>query len=182
MTACTSREEARRRVLPAILLILSAALSSACGIGAAPTGRALLAYTFVSPEAAATAVVNALAARDFAGLRALALSEHEFRTVVWPELPSSRPEVNLPLAYAWGTLEQNSQVSLASMFAAHAGRVYTVVAVDFAGDTSRHETFAVHRGTQLVVRGADGSERRLALFGSLLERDGRYKIFSYVTE
>jgi len=147
-----------------------------------PARRTADAYVPHSPEAAATAVVNALAAMDLDALRALPLSEHEFRTVVWPELPSSRPEVNLPVEYAWGTLNQNSLASLSSTFGAEAGRVYTVVRVDFKGETTRYSTFAVHREAHVVVRGADGTEQRVALFGSLLERDGQYKIFSYVTD
>lgn len=181
MTATTSREGARRRALPAICLMLGLAFWPACGIGADPRGVPLT-HTFHSPEAAATAVVNALAAMDLDALRALPLSEHEFRTVVWPELPSSRPEVNLPVEYAWGTLNQNSLASLSSTFGAEAGRVYTVVRVDFKGETTRYSTFAVHREAHVVVRGAAGTEQRVALFGSLLERDGQYKIFSYVTD
>lgn len=180
MTTRASRKGACRRVLPAILLLGLGLTGSACRARA--DGATVLAQTFESPEAAAVAVTQALARRDRETLRGLALSEPEFRTVVWPELPSSRPDVNLPVAYAWGTLNQTSLASLAATLAAHGGRRYTVARVEFAGGTTRYASFAVHRKARLIVRGEDGTEQRLTLFGSLLERDGRFKIFSYVTD
>lgn len=176
----SGRTGARGRALPATVLLLTVLILPACRARAA-SGTALT-HTFESPEAAATAVIGALAGRDAARLRDLALSEHEFRAIVWPELPSSRPEVNLPVAYAWGTLHQTSLASLAGTLNAHSGRRYTVVRVEFAGGTTRYESFAVHRAARVIVRGQDGAEKRLALFGSLLERDGRFKVFSYVTD
>jgi hypothetical protein len=38
----------------------------------------------------------------------------------------------------------------------------------------------MHRETAVVVRDANGSETELRLFGSTLEKDGRFKVFSYV--
>jgi hypothetical protein len=34
----------------------------------------------------------------------------------------------------------------------------------------------------LVVRDEAGAERRLRLYGSTLERDGRFKVFSFVVD
>lgn len=182
MTARDSLAGARRRVFPAVLLLALCVPGSACRTGAHRGEDRPLAHTFDSPEAAAAAVAGALARNDLEALRTLPLSEHEFRTIVWPELPSSRPEANLPVAYAWGTLKQTSQSSLGTTFSTHGGRRYTVLRVEFAGGTTRYESFAVHREAQVLVRGEDGAEQRLALFGSLLEREGRFKIFSYVTD
>jgi len=181
MTMPGSRGGARWRAVPAILVLMMCVPETACRTGADASSRPL-ARTFGSPEAAAAAVTEALARSDRETLRGLALSEHEFRTVVWPELPSSRPEMNLPVAYAWGMLNQTSLGSLGATLGAHGGRHYTVVRVEFAGATTRYESFAVHRDARVIVRAQDGAERRLALFGSLLERDGRFKIFSYVTD
>jgi len=141
-----------------------------------------LAQTFDSAEAAASAVLRALAARDIGTLRDLTVTEHEFREIVWPELPSSRPEVNLPVAYAWGTLAQNSQGSLASTIATHGGRRYTLVNVRVTGRSTPYDTFTVHRDVALDVTDEAGVGRQIRVFGSLLEREGRWKIFSYVTD
>jgi hypothetical protein len=40
----------------------------------------------------------------------------------------------------------------------------------------------VHRDAELVVRDADGATRAVRLFGSLIEQDGAWKVFSYVAD
>jgi hypothetical protein len=153
-----------------------------CGTGAARQGGAALGDTFESPERAASALLEALAAKDVGRLRTLALSEREFRAVIWPELPSSRPDVNLPVDYAWGTLHQNSTASLAMTLREHGGRQYRFRRVDLGQKVSRYATFDVHRDVAILVEDPTGGERRLDLFGSLLEHEGRWKIFSYVVD
>lgn len=178
---CVLRERARVRALPALVLLSLCLPLATCG-ARVNADDARLTGTFESPAAAAAAVVAALADKNGEALRGLALSDHEFRTVVWPELPSSRPEVNLPVEYAWGTLHQTSLASLGAILGAHGGRRYAVLRVEFAGPTTQYSSFAVHRDARVIVRSADGAEHRLALFGSILERNGRFKIFSYVTD
>ena len=160
------------------LLALTALTVAACGSDA----RAPLSRTFESPEQAARAVLDGVAARNADALLDLAVDEHEFRQIVWPELPSSRPEVGLPAEYAWGRLTLNSRSQLSMTLAEHGGRRYDLIAVKFRGDTTRHETYTVHRETELVVRDASGATQTVQLFGSLLERDGQWKIFSYVVD
>lgn len=141
-----------------------------------------LAHTFETPEAVVAAVVDALARRDTEGLQALALSEEEFRRVVWPHLPSSRPEVNLPVEYAWRTLQQNSRASLAAILSEHGGRLYGLERLARRGETSRYPTFSVQGDVDIIVRAGPGTTRRLRLFGSLIQQRGRWKIFSYVVD
>jgi hypothetical protein len=164
-----------RIVIPVFIAL--AVVAGACAGRPAPLNGAV-----ESPEGIAQTLLDALARRDEAALRSLALSEHEFRTVVWPSLPASRPEMNVPFEYAWGTLAQNSQGYLASLLQSHGGRRYALVALEFAGETTRYDGFTVHRDSRLVVRDDAGREQRLALFGALLEQDGRYKVFSYVSD
>jgi hypothetical protein len=141
-----------------------------------------LAHTFSSEDALAERVLGALAARDITALQALPLSEGEFRDVVWPELPASRPDANVPLDYAWRTLAQNSRGHLAKTVHEHGGRRYRLLRVQFDGGSTSFRSFTVHRRARLVVRDAEGRERQLRLFGSVLERDHEFKLFSYVSE
>jgi hypothetical protein len=172
---------ARRASVAAALVAVAVVLGATSEIR---SGRpeSPLAGTFDSAEAAARAVLEGLAARDVAALSELSLTEDEFREIVWPELPSSRPEVNLPVAYAWGTLAQNSQGSLATTIAAHGGRRYTLVNVRVTGRSTPYESFTVHRDVALDVVDEAGVRRQIHVFGSLLERDGRWKVFSFVTD
>jgi len=156
---------------------LAAAAACAPSEASAP-----LAHTFASPERLAQAVVDALARSDRTMLTSLALSEAEFRTYVWPHLPASRPERGVPVEFAWGQMHGRSQASLAAMLARHAGRRLEVTGVRFLGETTDYGAITVSRKAEVRVRNAGGRERRLRLFGSVVRRSGRYKLFSYVVD
>jgi hypothetical protein len=126
--------------------------------------------------------MSALERRDAAALRQLALSEEEFRDHVWPELPAARPERGLPLSYAWRDLHQKSEAGLARTLAEWGGRWREVIDIEFTGGTTRYQTFAVHREAVVRLLEADGTTAEARLFGSVLEKDGRVKVFSYVVD
>jgi hypothetical protein len=149
-------------------------------VAAAGCSRPPLANTRQSPEALAAAVVEAIARGDRARLEGFALTEQEFRDHVWPSLPAARPERNLPFSYVWGDLRQKSQQALAATLAAHAGASYEVVAVTF-DEVSEYGRYRVHRRATLHVRDGSGQTRPLQVCGSMIEQDGAWKVFSYVT-
>ncbi|OFW14114.1 MAG: hypothetical protein A3F70_01265 [Acidobacteria bacterium RIFCSPLOWO2_12_FULL_67_14] len=150
-------------------------------IGCRPSGP-LLSQTYPSPHATAAAVLQALEQRDIATLRSLALSEQEFREHVWPELPAARPERNLPFSYGWGDLHQKSEAALAQTLVRHGGRRYQLVSVRFDGDATSYPSYRVHRETVLQVRDERGEVADVRLFGASLEKDGVWKVFSYVVD
>jgi hypothetical protein len=160
------------------VVVAGTALLSACR-GRTP----VLEQTFDSPEAVARAVVKGLDAGDINALQRLAVTEHEFRKMVWPKLPAARPGRNLSWDYVWKDLHGKSIMQLR-------GRVNewprgsdgAVLKVEFTGETTDYETFLVRRKSVVVVRTADGVESRHRLFGSMIEEAGRYKVFSYVVD
>jgi hypothetical protein len=101
---------------------------------------------------------------------------------VWPDLPAARPERNLSPSFVWGDLHQKSNIMLRGTLAAHGGKKYALVSMRFLGETTQYESYRVHRESELTVKEADGTERPLRVFGSVLEKDGRYKVFSYVID
>lgn len=155
-------------------LVALAATAGACG----PS----LQNGYDSPETLAAAVLDALAARDEAALRRMALDEGEFREQVWPELPASRPERKMPFSYVWTDLQTKSDLGRASVLAEHGGRRYDLRKVRFAGETSRYDSFLVHRESIVDVRDQDGRDHALQLFGSMIQKGGRFKVFSYVVD
>ena len=157
------------------LLIISALLITACGSRPLPNSHE-------SPEALARAVLAAVEQRDADALRTLALTKEEFIEHVWPELPAARPERNLTSAWVWGDLNQKSNIMLRETLAAHGGRKHTLLSVRFLGDTTRYTSYRVHREGELTVKEVSGTERNLRVFGSVIEKDGRYKVFSYVVD
>ena len=88
----------------------------------------------------------------------------------------------MPFDYAWADLNQKSTNSLRRLVAGRGGQRFEVMDVDFTGETTRYESFVVHRDSFIVVRDEAGKERRIRAFGSVLERDGEYKLFSYVID
>lgn len=133
-------------------------------------------------EALAAAVLDAVESRDAAALRSLALDEREFREHVWPELPVSRPERNMPFGYVWTDVRTKSEAGLNAVLAAYGGRRYQLDRVRFTGGATQYETFVVHRDSVVDVRDGDGRRETLQLFGSVIEKGGRFKVFSYVVD
>jgi hypothetical protein len=62
------------------------------------------------------------------------------------------------------------------------GPHYELAGVDFAGQTRSYGSFLVHSDARLRVVAAGGTPETFDLFGSIIERDGRFKIFSWVTD
>jgi hypothetical protein len=129
----------------------------------------------------ASAVLESLARRDRAALELLALNEQEFRDHVWPNLPAARPERNLPFEYVWGDLHQKSESALAQTLATHGGRRYELLGVKFE-DRTDYGQYRVHREANLQVRDASGQVTTIRVCGSMLEKGGAWKVFSYVVD
>lgn len=136
--------------------------------------------SFDSADALAAAVLERLAAGDRAGLAGLALSEHELRATVWPALPASRPDVGMPWAYFWRDHEARSGAHLAALVARHGGRRYRLANVTFDGER-QYGDVTIHRAPALDVDAPDGSSR-IRLFGSMAERNGHWKLYSFIVD
>jgi hypothetical protein len=160
----------------AVLLVMVAAVT---GCRRPP----VLEQTFESPEAVAQAVLRGLDARDTNALNALAVTEHEFRKMVWPKLPAARPGRNIPWDYVWNDLHGKSMMQLQARVNEWQRTDGSAVArVEFTGETTDYETFRVRRDSVVVLRTPGGGESRHRLFGSMIEESGRYKVFSYVVD
>jgi hypothetical protein len=159
-----------------VFTLALALLTAACG--SVPP----LANTRGSAAELATAVLEGFERRDRSGLRALAVTEQEFRDHVWPELPAARPERNLPFSYVWGDLQMKSEYALGQSLENHGGQPLELMAVTPRGETTQYKGYVVHREAELTVKDSAGRIRELRLFGSILEKDGRFKVFSYVVD
>ena len=142
-----------------------------------------LSHTYASPGALAKAFLEALNRKDAEALEQFGLNEEEFRLHVWPELPVSQLKKPLPFEYGWNDLKQKSMNSLRRTYTTFGGRNLTFVRLEFEDETTHYSTFKVHRDARVVVFDEEQQkEMRLDLFGSIMEKDGRFKLFSYVTD
>jgi hypothetical protein len=138
-----------------------------------------LANTQPTADALAREVLTALARQDPSRLEALALNEEEFRRHVWPGLPAARPERNLPFSYVWGDLRQKGEMRRRATLGAHSGRRYQLQSITFSGGMTEYSGFRVHRDALLRVRDSAGADHELRPFGSAIEKDGAWKVFSF---
>jgi hypothetical protein len=162
---------------PRWILVIVLGLCGSLACGSAPP----LTNTFGSSDALAAAVLDALARSDRPTLDAIALSEREFRDHVWPDLPAARPERNLPFSYVWGDLHQKSDIRLSETIKRHGGKPYELRRVTFSGKTN-YGHYVVHRDVTFEVVDASGASTPLRVCGSFLEKDGAWKVFSYVVD
>jgi hypothetical protein len=87
----------------------------------------------------------------------------------------------IPMTYVWADLRQKSSNQLVQLLASLGGRSLSVEDVVFDGGATAYATFVVHRKPRLMVREpASGQKHDIAIFGSVIECDGRYKLFSFV--
>ena len=165
------------------LLVAAVIVTAACSAPSeARRDSTPLAGTFESPEALARVVLTALERKDLHALRALPLSEAEYRDHVWPELPASRPERHVPFDYSWRQMQQRSDGSLQQIFGRYAGKPLKLVRTRFTGETTHYESFSVMRDSEIIATDRTGRDLILRLYGSALVKDRRYKIFSYVVD
>ena len=162
------------------MLIACLCLTSLLSVGCSEVPR--LEDAFESDDALARAVLEGMARRDHPGLLALAVTKDEFEELVWPTLPVSRPEVDMPLDFVWQDTFTKSHAYLAQTLASVGGRRYELVRVEFDGPTTEHGTHEISRKSRLIVRDDGGQERMLRLFGSVIRQNGRSKVFSYITD
>ncbi len=164
-----------RRLLSAGCLAL--ALTSGCAPSAPPLQGAV-----ESREALGRAVVERVAARDVAGLRQLMLTRDEFAAHVWPHLPTSRPGTNMPMAFVWNRLRQQSEGRLAQVVSHYGGTTARFVEITTRGETTTYGDVVVHRDSRITLQHASGDVEQVELFGSVVRQGSRWKVFSYVTD
>jgi hypothetical protein len=136
---------------------------------------------FPTKEAAAQAVLDAVWMRDEGRLLDLAIGEEEFRTIVWPRLPASHPDVGMPVDYLWRDTSGKSRARLAAVLREYGGQRFHLHAVSYGGPPTDYGTFRIHPKTVLTV--ADQNRRAtMRLFGSMIEAGGRWKIYGFLVD
>jgi hypothetical protein len=124
--------------------------------------------------------LEALQRGDEKKIRQLALSKDEFVEFVWPELPASNPSTNLNSDFIWNQTHMRSQADLSGTLFRYKGKRYVLKGVRFEDGTEDYGGYLVHRDARLRVVNEEGKEGELNLFGSVLEMEGEFKIYSFV--
>jgi len=132
-----------------------------------------------SQEAVAKKVVQALAGQDLQSLKDLALTKDEFARFVWPELPASNPKTNVPFDFVWNDVYYRSTTRMNALFQQMKGKRLSVVRTSCRRKVEEYATHKAYPDMEIVVKDESGKEGSYPLFGTLIEMDGVYKIYSY---
>ena len=138
-----------------------------------------------SVEALAGRFLAAVARRDTAELGRMALSRAEFAYVYYPASPFSRPPMRQDPELTWFLIQQNSAKGLTRVLRrfgpdgsppAALERVWCAEGPEAQGENRLRTRCA------LVVRWPDGRAEAVRWFGSILERNGAFKLVSYAND
>ena len=135
--------------------------------------------SFNSPAEIGRAVVEALNQGDTSGLHQLRVSRKEYVSWMWPEFPASGPPHNYPEDFAWSNLDTKCSRAVRQLIKRYGENNLTFVGLGFAQSTKEYRGFQLLRGTVLTVRNNSGHQKTLKILGSVVEKDGRYKLLSY---
>jgi hypothetical protein len=111
-------------------------------------------------------------------LLALCITEEEFRTILWRELPQSRPATGLTWQDAWSTLSMRLYSGTRGATQDHGGHYYEFLHFERSDTTARYRNFKLHNGLILVARDDQGQIERFDWLRSVAERNGAFKIYS----
>lgn len=170
-------------------VLCTALMSTGCAVSsvqqqAAPlavAGPRTLDHAHSSPEALARHFLKAVAAKDLTELRQMRITKDEFCRLVWPELPSSRIQ-NLSCDFAWDQATLRSEGGLYDLLPSHGGKRYELVSLSFAKGIDSYAGYKVLKEPRVVVKDESGRQQEVRLFGSMLEMNGQFKLFSFVTD
>lgn len=120
----------------------------------------------------------ALERRDTAALRGLALARSEFAYLYYDTHPMSKPPYDLSPGLMWFQLQGNSSRGLRQLLAKRAGEPLGIVGHRCDAPVRYGPRNRFHGGCVVERRTSAGVVQE-SLFGSILERDGVFKIVSY---
>ena len=145
---------------------------------ASSSSKLQLTNASASEDELMTRVLEALASADATALDALRLTEEEHREILWPADPGRAS--GAPLDLAWDMLDRRSRSGVHKAIAELGGQTLTFTGVEFARGTEPRGSYVLHRGPVLHVRDASrGESLELRFLGSVIERDGQWKLVSF---
>jgi|GEM_PF-1613341 len=132
-----------------------------------------------SLEALGREIVARIGKRDERGLHALRVTREEFGTIIWPELPQSRPITHIPLSEVWGMGTAQSIAGASRTIGTYGGRHLTFLRADY-GHEEPFRNFTLLRDVRILIRDPrDGTMVGLPLAPSVVERHGQYKVLIF---
>ena len=127
-------------------------------------------------------VVRDVAIRDSADLRALTLTPREFADLVYPSSPYTHPPYRTAPGLVWMQISQPSATGLKRLLARRGGTTFEYVDHSCKPAPERQGPNTLWTDCQVRVLGPSHETLTQRWFGSIIERDGVYKIVSFANQ
>ncbi len=134
-----------------------------------------------SPEELTRRYLAAVAQSDTAVLRDLHISRAEYAFLYFPSSQMMRPPYELPPEVAWLLLSAESGKGVSAILRRFGGQRLELRRVACPGQPLREGANIVWRDCVVRYRDSGGAEGDQPLFAAIIEREGRFKFFSYAT-
>lgn len=122
---------------------------------------------------------DALSSHDTATLVNLAFDRAEFGWLFYPDSPMSRPPYEMPPGLLWSQMVGNSDEGLQKVLERLGGQAVVVTGVRCPGLPPREGRNLLRQGCLVSLRVGGDSVAAERYFGSIIERDGRFKFLSH---
>ncbi|HYH81182.1 MAG TPA: hypothetical protein VEX86_15370 [Longimicrobium sp.] len=134
-----------------------------------------------SREALVRALVRAVERADTAAVRGMILTRAEFAYLYYPSTEFTRPPRRMSPALLWFLTLQESEKGIGRLFARRGGTELGYVSSACAPTPRVEGRNRLWDRCTVTLRG-DGETRAERLFGTIVERGGRFKFVSYQNE
>jgi hypothetical protein len=123
-------------------------------------------------------VVEAVADSSAEALGALTLTDAEFGQLYFPTSVYSREPYAQPPEVTWLLMDQNSRKGLVRLLREYGGKPLQVDGHECAGEPRVEGSNRLHEHCTVRLLDGEGRVENVRLFGSIIERDGRFKLLS----
>jgi hypothetical protein len=177
-----ARQDSINRTLPGYVIDSARPIAEeirrfAARVGGNPVRS--FAHASSSHEALIRRVVRDVSRADSADLAAAAITPREFIDLVYPSSPYTHPPYEQPPDLVWMQIANPSAAGYRRLLARRGGQTFAYVNSSCT-DRPEHQgpnTLFVNCG--ITVRDASNTEIKQRWFGTIVERNGRFKILSY---
>ena len=135
--------------------------------------------TSATREALTRRYLEAIARSDTTALRDMHITRAEYAHVYFPSSKMMKPPYELPPDVAWMLHTADSNKGIRTVLGRFGGQLLRFGDVRCPGEPLREGHNVVWRDCRVRYRAPNGIEAEQSLFAAIIERDGRFKFFSY---
>lgn len=138
-----------------------------------------LRFASASRDALIRRFLDAVRTSDTSALNVMALDRAEFAFLYYPHAAISRPPYEAPPQLLWGQILASSNEGLPKALARLSGQPVQLDRVTCADSLVNEERNRLHQDCTLTVRVGSAAALTTRWFGTIIERDGRFKFIGF---